>query len=236
MKAHLTKVSLALLSAAFLFGCQEQGSEPVGPEGLEIQAKRGSDKGKGDGSNTLAELTISGGMEGPVLKSGEPKIQLVSFGDGKNQFKIQAHDNAIGNLIKLAMNLDPVTPCEEGGTGTGNDDEIIALRAALLSKLNDGNLVERRQLFITVGKDDDQSDDNKIGVSWDEGGRSFHMVLRPNTVSTVGKFEKDGSLEFTFQGGSVKLRDITEKRPKDRIRVTCSLANAPDIVMVLTPA
>ena len=34
MKAHLAKVSLALLSAAFLLGCQEQGSEPVGPEGL----------------------------------------------------------------------------------------------------------------------------------------------------------------------------------------------------------
>ena len=33
MKAHLAKVSLALLSAAFLLGCQEQGSEAVGPEG-----------------------------------------------------------------------------------------------------------------------------------------------------------------------------------------------------------
>ena len=34
MKAHLAKLSLALLSAVFLLGCQEQGSEPVGPEGL----------------------------------------------------------------------------------------------------------------------------------------------------------------------------------------------------------
>ena len=34
MKAHLAKVSLALLSTVFLFGCQERGSEPVGPEGL----------------------------------------------------------------------------------------------------------------------------------------------------------------------------------------------------------
>ena len=36
MKAHLAKVSLALLSAAFLLGCQEQGSEPVGPEGPQF--------------------------------------------------------------------------------------------------------------------------------------------------------------------------------------------------------
>ena len=39
MKSHLTKVSLALLSAAFLLGCQEQGSEPVGPEGLGPEFK-----------------------------------------------------------------------------------------------------------------------------------------------------------------------------------------------------
>ena len=36
MKSHLAKVSLALLSAAFLLGCQEQGSEPVGPEGPQF--------------------------------------------------------------------------------------------------------------------------------------------------------------------------------------------------------
>ena len=36
MKAHLTKVSLALLSAAFLLGCQEQASSPVEPEGPEF--------------------------------------------------------------------------------------------------------------------------------------------------------------------------------------------------------
>ena len=99
MKAHLTKVSLALLSAAFLLGCQEQGSEPVGPEGLEIQAKPGSNKGKGDGSSTLARRTITGGMTKPDDE------RLVAFGDGKNGFSIQAHDNVIGKRIKLRKRL-----------------------------------------------------------------------------------------------------------------------------------
>jgi len=36
MKAHLAKLSLALLSVAFLLGCQEQGSGPVGPEGPQF--------------------------------------------------------------------------------------------------------------------------------------------------------------------------------------------------------
>ena len=39
MKAHLAKVSLALLSAGFLLGCQEQGSGPVGPEGPLFDGK-----------------------------------------------------------------------------------------------------------------------------------------------------------------------------------------------------
>ncbi len=43
MKVHLVKLSLACLSAAFLLGCQEQGSEPVGPEGLgPVFAKPGA--------------------------------------------------------------------------------------------------------------------------------------------------------------------------------------------------
>ena len=36
MKAHLTKVSLALLSAVFIFGCQDLGSGPVGPDGPQF--------------------------------------------------------------------------------------------------------------------------------------------------------------------------------------------------------
>ena len=39
MKAHLTKVSLALLSTVFLLGCQDLGPEPVGPEGLLFDKK-----------------------------------------------------------------------------------------------------------------------------------------------------------------------------------------------------
>ena len=67
MKAHLAKVSLALLSAVFLFGCQEQGSEPVGPDGLEIQAMKGG-KGKGGGGGkAVGTLDLADGMQAAVL-------------------------------------------------------------------------------------------------------------------------------------------------------------------------
>ncbi len=38
MKSKYVKVSLALLSAVFILGCQELGSGPVGPDGLVPQA------------------------------------------------------------------------------------------------------------------------------------------------------------------------------------------------------
>ena len=49
MNAHLTKVSLGLLSAVFILGCQDLGSGPVGPDGLVPQFKRGGN-GKPDSS------------------------------------------------------------------------------------------------------------------------------------------------------------------------------------------
>ena len=54
MKAHLAKVSLALLSVAFLLGCQEQGSDPVGPEGLgpEFHHGKGSHADGGGGASS----------------------------------------------------------------------------------------------------------------------------------------------------------------------------------------
>ena len=53
MKAHLTKVSLALLSTVFLLACQDLGSDAVGPDGPQFD-KRG-DPG-----------ALCGGEGGPV--------------------------------------------------------------------------------------------------------------------------------------------------------------------------
>ena len=54
MKAHLAKVSLALLSTVFLLGCQEQGSEPVGPEGPQFN--------KPDASGKVRSSTVALGI------------------------------------------------------------------------------------------------------------------------------------------------------------------------------
>ena len=239
MKSSLAKVTLALLSAVFILGCQDVGSGPVGPGGLEIQAKREKDPRKGDGSNTLAKLIITGGMTGPTVQPDPngltvPIDQEVSFGDGKNQFKIQAHANAIGDHpINLKMNLN-VKAIDCGPPATGDDGALVV---ALLDKLNIEDLLPRRQLFVTVGKDGEKSDDHMISVFWDEddGDSSFRMHVRPEKVLTEDFGDDTLPLTFTFTGGTVELRDVTARRPKDRFKITCSLADAPDIVMVLTP-
>ena len=73
MKSHLTKLALALLSVVFLFGCQEQGSEPVGPEGLQFDKK-----GTGDCAAMPHDLHCHGddseNPEGPDV--------LVTYSDG----------------------------------------------------------------------------------------------------------------------------------------------------------
>ena len=48
MKAHLTKVSLALLSTVFLLGCQDMGSDPVVPDGPQFDKPFTLDEGECD--------------------------------------------------------------------------------------------------------------------------------------------------------------------------------------------
>ena len=68
MKSNLTKVSLALVSAVFLLGCQDQGSGPVGPDGLGPQFAKGGKPGKpgggrgGGGGGALSLFDRPGGL------------------------------------------------------------------------------------------------------------------------------------------------------------------------------
>ena len=83
MKAHLAKVSLALLSAVFLFGCQDMGSELAGPEGPQFGAKSCADNpnpGKCKGSNSGSTVSLfveSGGIKdvlGDATCAGGAKV------------------------------------------------------------------------------------------------------------------------------------------------------------------
>ncbi len=103
MKAHLAKLSLALLSTVFLLGCQEQGSGPVGPEGPQFSHKPKHNPGGGDGGgsgNTEAsELDLAGGM-------------MVTGLDVDEQFSIILQGNDFSEDIVVDFGDYEIADCE----------------------------------------------------------------------------------------------------------------------------
>ena len=128
MKVHLTKVSLALLSAAFLLGCQDIGSGAVGPDGFEPAFVKGGKPGGGGGkpgvvfevdvvagsfcsvsatsANTL--LRVPGQPLGRTDKGGlftrwqDGELRVTSTGgvflDGNAQGNVQTHKGKIVDI------------------------------------------------------------------------------------------------------------------------------------------
>ena len=86
MRVRLTRVSLALLSATFLLGCQDLGTGVEAPDGLVPQFGKGNGKGKGKGGgggDVAGFLTLTDGMatatDLPVLLSGSYAAQNNDF-------------------------------------------------------------------------------------------------------------------------------------------------------------
>ena len=119
MKAHLAKLSLALLSAVFLLGCQERGSGPVGPEGLGVQAnkteedhthgKGGGDKDNPEGPNVDVTLTdgITSGIisdDGNTFFDTAQPATLTSDGG-----RVHAFNAGVGFFATLALNCTAIT-------------------------------------------------------------------------------------------------------------------------------
>ena len=101
MKSHLAKVSLALLFAAFLLGCQEQGSEPVGPEGLgPVFAKPGACPGhpscKDEPSDSPGNAVVTVTVVSHLLIGSEANraASLVNGGSSIHNVELNVTDNA----------------------------------------------------------------------------------------------------------------------------------------------
>ncbi len=140
MKAHLTKVSLALLSTVFLLGCQEQGSGPVGPDGLgpEFGHKTSHNPGGGGEDPQEFTVTLTGGMLASPFPVGAPK-------DTRKTLKVSNH-NQPKQTITMNFDLESIVNSCVGFVGTNggtepNDTEIKALKAELTQDADDAKLV-----------------------------------------------------------------------------------------------
>ncbi len=99
MKSDLTKLSLALLSAVFILGCQDLGTGAVEADGLEPQFAKGG-KGKPPGGNVSATVTLAGGME------MAPGLPLVGKYDD-NTVSLNTNDFD----VKIDMKFSPDQTC-----------------------------------------------------------------------------------------------------------------------------
>ncbi len=242
MKAHLAKVSLALLSAAFLLGCQEQGSGPVGLEGLgpEFGHKDSHNPGGGGGGDggggtgrAVADVTITGGMV-----TDDPESQPVNLSENDNTLKINASAFDIAE-IELRISLTTTLAAEIGACtmnreGTGKE-------ASLFGRLSD-LAQERMGFFVDIDKNNlgFASKDHKISVTWKEGENGpFDVAIRfakldPEAGSPTVTLEADedinGNFTATFSGGSVVLRD-RDGKPKDHLTLVCP--NLDDVLIAL---
>ena len=252
MKAHLAKLSLALLSAVFLLGCQDLGSEPVGPEGLGIQlARKKPPKDGGGGGTVPADITVTGGLVTQDLTDGTPNTQVVGFKDSGTEIELSATDPK-SVRINLAFNMINTLAatrlvCVQSGRGSPDDEQLNTLFNLLQHDVRTINF-----FFVGIDKtvlveDTDNpgvfvgaSEDHRIAANGHVDGttRLFKVATFGNlpdvpeiTVSKSGNITS--GLTFVFTGGSIRLGNLGGTRTaQDNFYLTCP--NLDTITMVLT--
>ena len=163
MKAHLAKLSLALLSTVFLFGCQEQGSGPVGLEGLGPQfAKPGACPGHpsckdGGGEPTEADATVelSEGLKTFVAQD----VQIKK--DNANSLRVQ-RDGFTSQIALEATHAAGLDKCGQVGGSEGllSEDDVLDL-------IDDGSDLPRN--FSAHFDKNDPDGNHGIAHSWGDG-------------------------------------------------------------------
>ena len=256
MKAHLAKLSLALLSVVFLLGCQDMGSEPVGPEGLGIElARKKPPKDGGGGGPVPADITLAGGLE-------NPNTQVVGFKDRQKEIQLHTSDHTFGR-INLAFNMtatynnakvgangplefDPDV-CVKSGRGNPGDTKLNKLFNLLQPEPDvsrtinffwvaiDKTVLEEEGTGVFVGA----SEDHLIVANPDVDGSTrvfqvgtFSVPDKPLLIAEVsrrGGIDEDAGLRVEFTGGSVFLRNVEDK---PGFNLTCP--NKDTITMILT--
>ena len=169
MKAHLAKVSLALLSAAFLLGCQEQGSEPVGPEGPGPEfVKKGIDCGipnphpsckDGGGEPTEADATVelSEGLKTFVAQD----VQIKK--DNANSLRVQ-RDGFTSQIALEATHAAGPDMCGQDGGGAG-----LLTPEQVLGLIDDDDESDLSRNFSAHFDKNDRDGNHGIAHSWGDG-------------------------------------------------------------------
>lgn len=257
MKTHLAKVSLALLSAALVLGCQDQGSGTVGPDGLGPQfAKKscddnpnqGSCKGE-EGGGVLVNLTMTSGLliaerspQTVTLKDGEKTLGFHAGSAQPINFAIDMDETRKSAAMSPSTGLDFNTNvCRPGGKGDPSDAELNELFA----KLTDNSQTLDRTLFVEVDKEtvddpdtptvEETSEEHSIGVRWEAAdGSLFSMSvgkLSPCRSNNCGPGEQN----VVAVTGDITTTGLTVTFKKGEIRLRNRTGKVPDNYSITCP-
>ena len=137
MKAHLAKLSLALLSTVFLLGCQEQGSEPVGPEGPQFN------KPDAEGHNHDKDDDGGGGPQ-PATLDLAFGMQTTTTGLDVTVKRDNSTELRVGNtdfVHTIQMSFTNLGECTGVSFVPLTEDEIGALKLELTGSVTEGFFV-----------------------------------------------------------------------------------------------
>ncbi len=257
MKAHLAKVSLALLSAAFLLGCQEQGSDPVGPEGLgpEFTHKNG-EHGKGGGGGGGGGKGGTGGRPGQfpvdvtVMGGIAAATQIMRFAENDELMGwTRRPDQPAPGGIMFQMNMTHTLAFALLGNCLEEGKRIGAAQGSgfvddLFNKLVQPPLplTEAGAFLVNVDKVElgRTSVDHNISFDNDlDGGPAeerWNMKVRgPPTVTVEDPDDGDVSGNFTvmFTGGTIRLKGTPTGKAPDLVFLTCDIQDGDEITFTV---
>ena len=255
MKAHLTKLSLALLSAGFLFGCQEQGSGPVGPEGPQFTHNdpgkvHGGPKGGGNGDgggggggtggNVPVGVTVAGGMNTGTeprqlmqLKEDDDLVRLNAYAppSTKEPYFILAINmtatHAAGIAAAAAGSIEDY--CVKSGPGDPDEGQLITLFGKLVQDPVAREVlvrIDKTALVKGVGS----SEGHLIALNFDIKvlEQPQHSVApRTLTVTVAGNIT--GDFTATFSGGNIRLTGNPTGKNPDHFHLTCEIQDGDEI-------
>ena len=228
MKSHLAKVSLALLSAVFVLGCQDMGSGPVAPDDLGPQfakaikncdpekgpVHRSCKDGDGGGGPTAADATVvlSDGMTSTaqdvrIQRESDSEIHFEDVRDGTGASTFES-------VIALtATRLEALADLDDGGF-PGSSGCVVkpantseAVMRGLLAKLSDG--VQVRFFLLSIDKTalGSASKGHGIGSTFTDGtgqlislmGAGTKKRLLPGVSATVALISGNINGDFTVE-------------------------------------
>ena len=231
MKSNLTKVSLALLSAVFILGCQDQGSSPVEPAGLGPQfGHQPKHKDKSTGTQVPVDVIVTGGMDSstPGGSPPQPAPQLMQVEEDDAQLVMTARAPRPTKEPYFNLAITMTNTYDEGfgacflahTHGDPDDPEDLAwAEANLFPRLVQES--DPRTIWVWIDKNglNGGSPDHEISLPRD----AMRVIDSPTVTVMSDDGTINGNFTAEFTRGSVLVAGSPTGKVRDHLRLSCPI-------------